>query len=151
MSTLLIWRDAWSLGIDELDTDHREMVRLLNHLFDTEPAPDDDPPPRGTDANPHATRESLRNRLEAVTAHLRAHFEREEAFLAAIDYPGLEEHRREHALQMAEFVDLQRCVAAGAARCLNEEAADSVKRWFFNHVIAEDKRFAEFYFRALLG
>jgi hemerythrin len=30
LAALLVWWDVRLLGIDELDADHREMVRLLN-------------------------------------------------------------------------------------------------------------------------
>ncbi|MGA7981719.1 MAG: hemerythrin domain-containing protein [Chromatiaceae bacterium] len=152
MSALLVWRDSWLLGIDELDADHREMVRLLNDLCDgAGPDPGATPPAIDGDSTSGGSRPSLEDRLTGAVAHLRAHFEREERFLATIGYPGIEEHRREHSLQMAEFVDLQRVVAAVEADHLGEEAAEGIKRWFFNHVIAEDLRFADFYFRELLG
>jgi hemerythrin len=137
MASPLVWRNAWLLEIDSLDADHREMVRLLNAVFcaDGEGIPPPVP---------------LTERLDALLAHLRAHFEREERFLAAIDYPELAEHKREHAIQMAELVDLRRVVTESDAQCLSEEAEEGIRRWFFNHVIAEDQRFARYY-RERLG
>jgi hemerythrin len=132
MASPLVWRDAWLLEIDLLDADHREMVRLMNAAFCADGAADPAAPPMG-------------ERLDALLDHLRGHFGREERFLAAIDYPGLAEHTREHAIQMAEFVDLKRAVTKTGARCLSEEAAEGIRRWFFNHVIAEDQRFARYY------
>lgn len=132
MASPLVWRDAWLLGIDLLDADHREMVRLINAVFCAD----------GT-AEPAAS--PIGERLDALFDHLRAHFEREERLLVAIDYPGLAEHKREHAIQMAELVDLKRAVTETGARCLSEEAAEGIRRWFFNHVIAEDQRFARYY------
>jgi hypothetical protein len=32
-SPLIVWRDAWCLGIEALDADHQELVRLLNQLL----------------------------------------------------------------------------------------------------------------------
>jgi hemerythrin len=137
MASPLVWRDVWLLEIDPLDADHREMVHLLNAVF----CADED---RNTPPVP------LTERLDALLAHLRVHFELEERFLAAIDYPELAEHKREHAIQMAELVDLRRAVTETDARCLSEEAEEGIRRWFFNHVIAEDQRFARYY-RARLG
>jgi len=144
MPTPLTWHEGWALGIEELDADHREMLRLLNLLFaagrtaDESAHPAEDPP-------------SVNERLQAVLAHLRIHFDREEAFLHSIGYPGLEEHRGEHALEMAELVDLSRDLAHRRACCLDEESAAAIKRWFFNHVIAEDQRYADYYFELLRG
>jgi hemerythrin len=142
MAALLVWRDVWLLDIDELDADHREMVRLLNELFGCEEA---SPAGAAPVAEGETEQERLRDRLEAVLTHLRSHFQREETFLTAIGYPRLEQHRREHALEMAELVDLQRSIMATDTHCLSEAAAEGIKRWFFNHVIAEDREYADFY------
>lgn len=141
MTSLLTWRDEWSLGIEDIDRDHREMVRLMNRLFCL-----DDPVSDGTpkDAGPLAA-----ERLERVIAHLRSHFGREEEFLQSIDYPGFREHRTEHSLQMAELIEVKRLLDERQARCIDEETAAGLKRWFFNHVIAEDRRYADFYFEQL--
>lgn len=142
MASPLVWNDSWLLQIDELDADHREMVRLINDLFcagtSDEATGDAQPMPPMTE------------RLSALLGHLRVHFEREETFLAAIEYPALVEHRREHAIQMAELVDMHRVLAETGARGLDDEAADGIRRWFFNHVVAEDLRFARYY-RERLG
>lgn len=142
MASPLVWHESWLLQIDELDADHREMVRLINDLFCAGISAEDT-----GDAQPMPP---MTERLSALLHHLRAHFEREEAFLAAIEYPDLVEHRREHGIQMAELVDLHRVLTQSGARCLDEEATDGIRRWFFNHVVAEDLRFARYY-RERLG
>lgn len=130
---LLPWRDAWLLGIDLLDRDHREMVRLINRLGDeTEPTP-------------------LTTRLDDLIGFLRTHFGVEQHFLDEIGYPDLTQHRREHALQMAEFVDLRRTLADQSRRSLSRDDQQSIKHWFFNHVIAQDKRFAAYYRHVVCG
>lgn len=94
----------------------------------------------------------LAERLAALSAHVRGHFRVEEAFLASTGYPGLEEHQREHALQLAEFAELQRGLEQGpeTAGVLDAGALGEIKRWFFSHVIGEDRRFAEDY-HAVVG
>jgi len=141
MTTLLIWRDEWSLGIDDLDRDHRELVRLLNRLVCL-----DDPGSGGTAESAGSLAAEC---LEQVIAHLRLHFGREEAFLQSINYPGFLEHKTEHSLEMAELMELKRLLKVRGARRIDEGTAASLKRWFFNHVIAEDQRYADFYFEQL--
>jgi hemerythrin len=152
MPTRLTWHEGWALGIEELDADHREMLRLLNLLFTEGQVLDgaDDDPPEATQA-PGADPPKVVERLDTVLAHLRTHFAREESFLQSIDYPHFEEHSGEHALEMAELVELRRDLAQRHARCLDEESTAAIKRWFFNHVIAEDQRYAEHYFERVRG
>ena len=132
MNEALVWRDAYALGVELLDVQHREMVRLINLVLD---------PGAGDSAGA---------RLDALIAHLRRHFETEEVFLRAIDYPLTEEHCREHTLQMAEFVDLRRSIARGG-EAVGAEIRAEVRQWFFNHVVAEDRRFGAYYRRVVCG
>ena len=131
MAAPLIWSDSWLLEIDVLDQAHREMVRLINRLIEAD----------STSATVAC--------LEELIALLRAHFRDEEAFLAAIGYPSREAHRREHRIQLAEFVDLHRRVAAREDALLDASNLSEVRDWFFNHVVAEDKNFADFYHKAV--
>jgi hemerythrin len=128
----LVWREAYALGVELLDAQHREMVRLINLVLDSE---------AGDEAGA---------RLDAMIAHLRRHFETEEVFLRAIDYPLTEEHSREHSLQLAEFVDLRRSIARGD-ESVGAEIRAEVRQWFFNHVVAEDRRFGAYYRRVVCG
>ncbi len=132
MTEALVWREAYALGVELLDDQHREMVRLINLVLD---------PEAGDEAGA---------RLDALIAHLRRHFETEEVFLRAIDYPLTEEHSREHSLQLAEFVDLRRSIARGDGS-VGAEIGAEVRQWFFNHVVAEDRRFGAYYRRVVCG
>jgi hemerythrin len=129
----LTWRDSYKLDIAPLDADHQEMVRLINRLADA-----GDPMP-------------LPRRLDDLIAHLRRHFKVEQAFLQQIDYPAADRHTREHAIQMAEFVDLSRHLVHSTARVLDQSELAAIKHWFFNHVVAEDKRFAAYYRDVICG
>ena len=100
MPTQLTWHEGWALGIEDLDADHREMLRLLNLLFTAGYTSDGIPAtPAAGSLAPGADPLEVLARLDAVLKHLRAHFEREEAFLERIGYPQLEEHSGEHALE----------------------------------------------------
>ena len=52
---------------------------------------------------------------------------------------------------MAEFTDLGRSMDEGAAACVDEQTVQSIKNWFLNHVIAEDRLYADFFFRVRGG
>lgn len=144
MASLLAWRDSWFLGIEHLDRDHRELVRLLNRLIEVGQRPPlyrHQPPQDGGD--------DARARLQSLIDHLRRHFATEEAFLQSIDYPEISEHKSEHALLLAELVDLHRDLRASGAERIDEESLEQVRDWFLHHVVAEDRRFAWYYYRQM--
>jgi hemerythrin len=132
MSEELVWRESYATGVGLLDDQHRELVRLINRLLD----PGDDT--------------AVGARLDTLLAHLRRHFETENVFLRAIDYPLAEEHIREHTMQLAELIDVRRSVAR-AAQGLSADDRAAIRHWFFNHVVAEDRRFGAYYRRVICG
>ena len=152
MTAFLTWRDDLLMGIDVLDADHQQMVMLLNLLVAAgEPPPD----PPALDGNPASTSQTpavaALEHLDALIAHVRGHFEREEAFLRAIGYPDYIDHKREHTMQMAEFVDLRRRLADETTRYLDPDTVQGIRNWFFNHVIAEDREYAAHFFKVCGG
>ncbi len=152
MTAFLTWRDDLLMGIDVLDADHQQMVRLLNLLVAAGEPPPDPPAPDG-DPEPTSQRPAAAalQHLDDLIAHVRGHFEREEAFLRAIGYPDYVDHKREHAMQMAEFVDLRRRLAEETTRYIDPETVQEFRHWFFNHVIAEDRKYAAYFFKACGG
>ena len=127
MGDYLVWHDKWLIGIDELDADHKEIVRLINRLAD----PSEKTP--------------VVQRLEDLAAHMRAHFEREEHFLERIHYPELTAHANEHIMEMAEFTLLKRDLIASGDVAMDDANLEGIKTWFFNHAVAQDRLFADYF------
>ncbi|MGD8589083.1 MAG: hemerythrin domain-containing protein [Chromatiales bacterium] len=127
MSDYLVWHDNWLIGIDEFDADHMEMVRLINRLAD----PSENSP--------------VLQRLEILVAHMRAHFEREERFLDRIHYPELSAHANEHIMELAEFTLIKRDLIESGAAAMDDASLEGIKTWFFNHAVAQDRLFADYF------
>lgn len=126
---LLVWQDAWLLGIDNLDQDHMKMVQLINSLIDQSP-------PDNT---------SIQQRVAALMKHLHRHFAAEEAFLRRIDYPDYCAHKHEHRLELSEITALTRALEDSAQRTVDIIIFREIKHWFLNHAVLEDRRFADYF------
>lgn len=141
----LTWRDGWKTGIVWVDRDHQDIARLINRLADAcageLSGPDeDDPAPRSTPATRIGALDDLIDRM-------REHFDAEEKLLRAIDYPSLQAHSCEHAMQLAELSEVRRDLLKDGSLC--PETLQGIKRWFLEHAIAEDSHYASFYHRRL--
>ncbi len=141
MSDFLTWRTQWQTGIDWIDGDHREIARLLNRLVAINDQAFSDPRARAANAPTSA----VLSALEALIERTRRHFQKEEGFMREIGYPGFDEHRCEHVLQLAEFSELHRALEKDGGETLGPDTLEAFKRWFFNHVIAEDRGYADYY------
>ena len=144
-SPRLVWRDAWYLGIAAPDTDHRELVRLLNRLLESQGQARGDPDGQSADGGQGTAGPDQVTELAGLIVHLREHFRREEALMAAIAYAGLEDHCSEHAMQIAELLTLCRELENSGASRLAAESLECIKRWCFDHFVTEDRRLAEAY------
>lgn len=144
-SPLLVWREEWCLGIEALDTDHRELVRLLNQLLRAQAAPPRQAGPGQARRGDDRPGQGQITALAGLIKHLRAHFHREEDLMAAIDYADLEAHRADHEMQTAELMDLCRHLEGSGAEHLSAESLEWIKRWCFDHFITEDRRLADAY------
>jgi hemerythrin len=144
----LVWRDDWLLGIETVDADHKELVRLLNLLLSEKiNGPRDRVAPHSPSAPSQPGRDQVA-RFGALVDHLHDHFRREEAIMLSVGYPDFEAHRGEHSMQIAELTELRRRLTdSGGRRHLDPESLEWVKRWCFDHFVTEDRRFAEFFLR----
>jgi hemerythrin-like metal-binding protein len=82
--TLLEWRDSFRTGIEEVDHEHRELIRLVNDAYASVGA--------GADGRRERTEECLGE----IYARISAHFALEEKAMAARAYPQLAPHKADH-------------------------------------------------------
>jgi hemerythrin-like metal-binding protein len=135
MILVLDWQNEWSLNIDALDREHRDLIGKLADIcsrFGPEASAE-----RTSDAR--ALAEALADLGEAV----REHFDREEDLMQAVGYAGIAEHLTEHALLMAEYADMVRHWGAEDVQVLDEVAQASVRDWILDHILGADRDFAK--------
>ena len=76
------WTPDLSIGVPNLDDDHRQLIDTLNEVFDALLLGRSSP--------------ALRSALSTLNGYVVEHFAREEAWMCEIDDPGLPAHRKEH-------------------------------------------------------
>lgn len=126
MSTsLLEWRDVFSLGIPEIDHEHRAMIAEINRLHD-ELAHD-------------APATEVIDCLGEILAHIAAHFALEEKNMRAVKYPDYPEHKSDHERLLDE---LQEMCADLAERGRYEPSilATRLDAWFMQHFGSHDAK-----------
>lgn len=122
---LLDWKPAYSLGIPEIDFEHRELIREINEAYAHIEA----------DSHPDAIEASL----EEIYALIASHFALEERHMRQLGYAGFDSHKDDHEELLDEIRglmdDYARDSEAGRVR-LQERLAD----WFSVHFSTFDAR-----------
>lgn len=116
------WMDRYLLGYRAMDETHREFVALVDKLLTTPDA-------------------GLVKALDALAEHAVAHFEQEEGWMRATDFPATECHVDEHAKVLASVREVQRELADGNF-CVVRELAQALMDWFPNHADYMDSALA---------
>lgn len=132
---MMAWTSAMSVGVPELDEDHRVLIRIINQL---------------AEYTRHADRvDVLRQCLYALLRYAEFHFAREEKVMTACDYPGLAHHKREHRAFTAHMRALAKALDADqplTAEIVNQDLLNYLKDWLNHHILIEDmsyRRLAE--------
>jgi hemerythrin-like metal-binding protein len=135
MKPFLSWRDDWLLGFEDLDEQHLELVEVLNNLhrcFLQE-----------KDAGTTADMDNICQQLSLLRKLTRRHFQSEEDLMQKYEYPGLEDHHREHVMLLAELQLHIREIEAGS-KPFSLGTLTAIKHWQIDHLLYSDRKFADF-------
>ena len=124
------WSDALSVGIQEIDEQHKVLISLINRLFDETIV---------NQAPIKVTEEILTELVE----YTKVHFAVEESLFRIFDYPEIEAHMKRHVDLKAQVLDLQKKINQGQTM-INSELLMFLKNWLTNHILQEDKLYAPF-------
>ena len=128
--SLMAWTAAMSVGVPELDEDHRVLIGIINQLAENADAED-----------PAAI---LRQSLYALLRYAEFHFAREEKVMTACDFPGFSHHKQEHRAFTAHMQRLAKTLDEGEAppaEVVDQDLLDYLKDWLNHHILIEDKSY----------
>ena len=124
---LLTWNDEkYSVGVKELDGQHKKLVDTLNLLHEG----------------------MMKGQAQSVTGPLlmklvdytRDHFAAEEKIFATTRYPQAARHKNEHVELTRQVVDFVGRYDRGEI-ALNVQLLNFLRDWLTNHILKEDKEY----------
>jgi hemerythrin-like metal-binding protein len=126
---LLKWRDEFSLGIAEVDHEHRELMRSINAVHEA--------------LDQAQSAGEVSSVLGDIHAQIAAHFALEEKNMHVRAYPALAEHKRDHESLLDEIREIM-------DECEQELPYDraafaaKLNAWFETHFRTHDARLHKF-------
>lgn len=81
MGNHLIWNEQYNVGVEIIDKEHKKLFSILNRLFDF-------------GRREKKSRFACHEAIKYFKEHAIQHFADEEAYMASINYPDLDTHRR---------------------------------------------------------
>jgi hemerythrin len=127
---LMQWNDSFTVGVAEIDAQHKNLVSYLNDLHFAM-----------TQGKGNSILQSLLARLVAYT---QVHFETEEKYMKQWNYPGYVYHKGEHEAFVKKVADFKAKFEKGQS-ALSIDILIFLKEWVFNHILGTDKKYGPFF------
>ncbi len=127
-----VWSERFSVGVPELDEQHRTIHRLLSRLLDLADAKID----IEVDA------EVVSDTLTELTRYTQEHFQLEESLMSEAGFPELEEHQAYHEQFIEQVAELSMATWTGQPQT-PAELLLLLERWLQDHILQVDMRYRE--------
>ena len=125
----IVWDEILSVGVEEIDEDHRKLVNIFNIL------------------NHSVMAEESSDYLAATLAELINctvwHFSHEERLMLKHRYEGIEEHKAEHQELINSAKELQQEILQ-ADKPMVDEHIEFLERWLTEHILTADLRMGSY-------
>lgn len=121
------WTDAYSVGIPQIDTQHKGLIRFINDLHAAMAA--------------GQGKQVVGKILDDLVRYTEVHFAAEEEMLRQKKYSKLPTHHGVHTKLTAEVIELRDKYRANKVT-LTLEVMQFLKNWLSNHIMVHDQQYA---------
>ena len=121
----LQWRDEFSVGIAEVDHEHRELIELINELQ--------------KDLRAGSDTQKIVQSLGEIYAQIASHFALEERMMRETRYPSFADHKEDHEILLDDLRAIMDAVEDDGV--LDEaQLTGDLDRWFSDHFKTHDAK-----------
>jgi hemerythrin len=123
------WRRAYGINVRDMDRQHHCLFEQANKFYQALQAGND--------------QAALEEALEALIDYTDFHFSEEQALLKQHAYPDYKAHLKKHKRLVEQIIAFQEQFKHGEAQ-IGLELLGFLKSWIVNHVLTEDRKYAQF-------
>ncbi len=125
---LMQWSDQLSVGIQEIDEQHKILVDLINQLHDA--------------IVHHHGAQATGSIMDQLCEYTKIHFAVEESILRILGYPDYDNHKSHHEMLLKQVQDL-RYKMEHEDHSISFELLHFLKKWLTIHILEEDTAYVE--------
>ena len=124
--TMLAWSDDYSVEIEEIDEQHKQLVALINKLYDA--------------LARKQQRDEISTVLDELVDYTKVHFAVEECLMRIFHYPEYDAHKAIHDDIVGKVITFQSQYHAGNDK-VGMELLMFLKDWLMDHINKVDKAY----------
>lgn len=121
---LMEWDDKLSVGVMQIDNEHKQLIKMVNELHDAIRA--------------NHGKEVLGKVLDGLIAYTGAHFGHEESEMKRTAYPQASTHVAEHQALVKKVLEIHAAYKAGKHAVLGMETLAFLRDWLVKHIKGTD-------------
>jgi len=122
----VVWKDAYSVGVAELDSQHQKLFGMINALFDAM---------RLSRAD-----ETLAPTFDGLVDYVSEHFAHEEKLMEQCSYPELADQKAAHSCLTTKIAAFKRRFYDGDV-AVARDLLSVLKTWLVEHILISDKKY----------
>jgi hemerythrin len=128
---LVEWDDRYSMNIQFIDDQHKELINLTNALY------------KGCLGGDETARSYFMETIRGTVDYVKYHFSAEEKMMESIHFPDLVQHKKEHESFVKKILaDVERF--QGGKKFVPNEFVRYLKDWILTHIAIEDKKYSDY-------
>ena len=123
----LEWSQRLSVGVPELDEDHKTLIQIINNLREH--------------SEGAAEAKKIGRCLNALVRYAELHFAREERVMAACGYTALPDHHSEHESFVEEITRVARQFREdpeNSSELVGDRLQEFLENWLIKHILVVD-------------
>lgn len=127
---LFPWNEKYSVGVREMDSQHKVLVDILNELFEAMQA--------------NKSKEILGTIISKLVNYTKTHFTNEERIMERYGYPDLAAQKKEHLAFINKITEYKNDFESGKV-AMSVSITSFLKDWLINHISGIDKKYGPFF------
>jgi hemerythrin len=124
----LIWEEKYSVGVEEIDNQHKHMFDTINHLLEI--------------ISVNTAVKELDSIINALVEYKLLHFATEEKYFLEFNYEGREEHEAKHHEFNDKFGKLREEYPTNTIE-FAFKLVDFLEDWLIEHLITMDQKYVQ--------
>jgi hemerythrin-like metal-binding protein len=129
----IVWTDAFSVGVEELNYQHMQLIGMINRLTDLSALKKSDQA---------AINAAFNNVLNDMVQYAAIHFDTEERYLKTIGYFDFDKHVEEHTEFTGKTAELKQKATAGELDISG--TTQYLQKWLSGHILVSDMDYRKF-------
>jgi len=126
---LIQWDDIYSVGMEDLDSQHRSILKIINQLIIE----------KKTGHLDH----KISSIMEELVNYAQYHFSSEEKFMKQYGYSQLGVHKVEHQFFIKKLEDFQKELGK-KEEDIHNDILSFLQGWWSHHVLVVDQQYAKY-------